>query len=184
MRWTDETKKELEAIRARWSGSFRMSQCGADVHTVLELLDVLARNVETLQEQERDARWHLKQAREALETATEKGREEERAWRFQNGVTFSSFPLPGDVCGHNRCVGILRAGTSPYYVQCEKCRVRFGPGPGAAEALEAAEHYGRTKALEELRNGAQDVMRKMTELRDAQAEALPVRDRYIGDDSL
>lgn len=175
MRWTTETQKQLDEIRARWSGN--SSPGGDDVQAVLGLLDTLRRHMETLQEQERDARWHLKQAREALATAVEKGREEERDWRFQNGVSFSAFPLPGDVCGHNRCIGILRAGTTPYYVQCEKCRVRLGPGPGAMEALEAAEHYGRTQALEETRNGALDVMCKMAEMRDACAERLPSRDR-------
>lgn len=181
MKLTDETKKAIDFHRENWRGN--TSAGGQAVSELLAIIDALTRRLDESHDEG-------KRLRAAITTAKEEARQEEMEWRFQNGVHFSAIPLPGDVCGQNRCMGVLRAGDEPYYVWCDKCRVRVGPGPGAFEAMEAAEQLGRRKLQDEMHASMANFMQKISVFDDAQiaemrrrrqteAEALPEQDRYL-----
>lgn len=94
-----------------------------------------------------NARWHMCALRDSVNLARLAGQGDEQEWRRQNGVARGNVPAPGDKCGHNHCLGTLRAAETPHCVRCDRCATLTGPGPGAAEALEAAEYLGRQEAL-------------------------------------
>ena len=105
--------------------------------------------VDALHDRVSNARWQMKRLSEEVKTAVQQGRDEEQAWRQSNAVSWSAVPLPGDRCGHNRCLGTLVALAEPGYVRCDRCAVRLGPGPGADEVIEAAVEAGRRQMQKE-----------------------------------
>ena len=139
-------ERDLPAGAAEASRDIRLRDALVEAQSEIQRLTA---ELEATKETHRDARWHIKRLTAEVEAAKEAGHVEEREWMQQNGVSRGSVPAPGDKCGHNRCLGTLRPSGTPDYVRCDRCAIHFGPGPGAQEALEAAEHRGRMSALKE-----------------------------------